>query len=77
VRQVATLPHPIDHAGMAQLGGKLYLVGGDEVLRLDPSGAVAGVAHLPVSVTDPAVVAVGGRLVIVGGGTSAVYAVRP
>jgi hypothetical protein len=62
---------------MAALGGKLYLVGGTQIVRLDPSGAVAVVAHLPVSLSDPAVVAVGGRLVIVGGGTNGVYSFRP
>jgi hypothetical protein len=77
VRRIATLPAPEDHAGLAALGGALYLVGGREILRISAGGAVSVAAHLPVSLSDPAVVAVGGKVVIVGGGTNAVYAFTP
>jgi outer membrane protein assembly factor BamB len=77
VRKVAALPAPEAHAGMAALGGVLYLVGGREILRIDPHGSVSVAARLPVSLTDPAVVALGGRIVIVGGGTSSVYGFTP
>ena len=76
--QVATLPAPEDHAAMAALGGKLYLVGGTRVLRIDPaSGSVSVAATLPVALTDPTATTVGGRIVIAGGGTSGVYAFTP
>ncbi|HKB94391.1 MAG TPA: hypothetical protein VKC62_09190 [Gaiellaceae bacterium] len=76
VRRIATLPAPEDHAGMAALGGALYLVGGREILRIS-AGRVSVAARLPVSLSDPAVVAFGDRIVIVGGGTNAVYAFAP
>jgi hypothetical protein len=76
VRRIATLPAPLAHAGMAELGGALYLVGGRQVLRI-AGGAVTVAASLPVALTDPAVVALGGRIVIVGGGTNGVYAYTP
>ncbi len=76
VRRIATLPAPEDHAGMAVLGGSLYLVGGSEILRIHGS-RVSVAARLPVSLSDPAVVALGGRIVIVGGGTNGVYAFTP
>lgn len=76
VRRTATLPAPEAHAGMAALGGALYLVGGREILGIE-NGSVTVAAHLPVSLTDPAVVALGGRIVIVGGGTNGVYAFTP
>jgi len=75
---VATLPAPEDHAAMAALGGKLYLVGGSRILRIDPAtGAVTSAAALPAALTDPTATAVGGRIVIAGGGTNAVYAFDP
>ena len=76
VRRAATLPAPEAHAGMAALGGALYLVGGRQVLRI-AGRSVTVVATLPVSLSDPAVVAVGNRIVIVGGGTSGVYVYKP
>ncbi|HEY2542173.1 MAG TPA: hypothetical protein VGH92_03890, partial [Gaiellaceae bacterium] len=76
VGRIATLPAPEAHAGMASLGGALYLVGGRDVLRI-AGRSVTVAARLPVSLTDPAVVASGDRIVIVGGGTSAVYAYTP
>jgi len=39
--------------------------------------SVTVAARLPVSLSDPAVVALGGRIVIVGGGTDGVYAFTP
>ena len=77
-RQVATLPALVDHAALAALGGTLYLVGGGQVLAIDPtSGAVSVAARLPVPLTDPAAAVLGRRIVVVGGGTSAVYALTP
>ncbi len=76
VRRVASLPAPEAHAGMAALGGALYLVGGSEVLRI-VHGSVSVAARLPVSLTDPAVVALGGRIVIIGGGTTGIFAFTP
>jgi hypothetical protein len=77
VRRIARLPAPEDHAAMAALQSNLYLVGGRKILRIRSSGAVSLVAHLPVTLTDPAVVAIGNRLVIVGGGTRFVFALTP
>jgi len=76
VARLATLPAPEAHAGMAALGNALYLVGGSNVLRI-AGRSVTVAARLPVSLTDPAVVALGGRIVIVGGGTTGVYAFTP
>lgn len=76
--QVATLPAPEDHAALAALGGRLYLVGGTSVLRIDPtSGAVATVARLPVVLADPTATVIGSRIVISGGGTRAVWEFTP
>jgi hypothetical protein len=77
VRRVGTLPAPEDHAALVALGGRLYLVGGSRILRIDPNGAVSVAGSLPVALADPAAVALGGRIVIVGGGTDGVYAFRP
>lgn len=77
VRQVATLPWPIDHAALAPLGSRLLLVGGSsrQVLAIDPvRGRVTPVANLPQALTDPAAVAQAGRVLVLGGGTNAVYA---
>jgi len=76
VRRGATLPAPEAHAGMAALGNVLYLVGGRQILRI-AGRSVTVAATLPVSLSDPAVVAQGSRIVIVGGGTSGVYAYSP
>jgi hypothetical protein len=73
---MATLPTPEAHAGMAALGGVLYLVGVRDVLRI-AGGSVTVAARLPVSLADPAVVALGGRIVIVVGGTTGIYAFTP
>jgi hypothetical protein len=77
VRQVATLPRPVDHAALAPLGSRLLLVGGGsrQVLAIDPGrGSVTTVANLPAALTDPAAVAQDGRVLVLGGGTNAVYA---
>jgi hypothetical protein len=76
--RIGTLPAPEDHAAMAALGGKLYLVGGSRVLRIDPSTrAVSTVATLPAPLSDPTATTVGNRIVIAGGGADAVYAFAP
>ena len=78
VRQVATLPRPVDHAALAPLGSRLLLVGGGsrQVLAIDPArGSVTPVANLPQAPTDPAAVEQAGRVLVLGGGTNAVYAV--
>ncbi len=77
VRQVATLPRPIDHAALAPLGSRLLLVGGGsrQVLAIDPArGSVTTVANLPQALADPAAVAQAGRVLVLGGGANAVYA---
>jgi outer membrane protein assembly factor BamB len=77
VRQVATLPRPVDHAALAPLGSRLLLVGGGsrQVLAIDPArGTVRPVANLPQALADPAAVVQGGRVLVLGGGTNAVYA---
>ncbi|HEY5098905.1 MAG TPA: kelch repeat-containing protein [Gaiellaceae bacterium] len=76
IARVATLPAPEAHAGMAALENALYLVGGNDVLRI-VGRSVTVAAHLPVSLSDPAVVALDGRIVIVGGGTTGVFAFTP
>ncbi|HEX3686973.1 MAG TPA: hypothetical protein VHU60_05260 [Gaiellaceae bacterium] len=77
VRQVATLPRPVDHAALAPLGSRLLLIGGGsrQVLAIDPArGSVTPVANLPQALADPAAVAQPGRVLVLGGGTNAVYA---
>ena len=77
VRQVATLPRPLDHVALAALGSRLLLVGGGsrQVLAIDPAaGSATPVANLPQALADPAAVAEGGRVLVLGGGTNAVYA---
>jgi hypothetical protein len=75
VRRVASLPAPEDHAALAALGGKLYLVGGRRVLAIDPgSGKVTVAARLPESLADPTATTVGRQIVVTGGGTDGVWA---
>ena len=74
VRQIATLPAPEDHAALAVLKGRLYLVGGKRVLEIDPnSGTVSVAAHLPASLSDPTATTLGNRIVVTGGGTNGVW----
>jgi hypothetical protein len=76
--RIGTLPAPEDHAAMAALGGKLYLVGGTRVLRIDPAtGAVSTAATLPAPLADATATTVGNRIVIAGGGADAVYSFAP
>jgi hypothetical protein len=75
VRRVATLPAAEDHAALASLEGRLYLVGGRRVLAIDPeSGNVTVAVRLPASLTDPTATTIGNRIVIAGGGTNGVWA---
>lgn len=77
VRQVASLPRPLDHVALAPLGSRLLLVGGAsrQVLAIDPAtGTATPVANLPRALADPAAVAQKGRVLVLGGGTNAVYA---
>ena len=75
VRQFAILPAPEDHAAMAALGGRLYLVGEQRVLAIDPaSGAISVAARLPASLSDPTATTLGTRIVVTGGGTNGVWA---
>ena len=77
VRQVATLPRPVDHVALAPLGARLLLIGAGsrQVLAIDPSrGSVTEVAKLPLALADPSAVAQAGRVLVLGGGTNAVYA---
>jgi hypothetical protein len=74
-RLIATLPAPEDHAALAALAGRLYLVGGRRVLAIDPaSGKVVVAARLPASLADPTATTVGRRIVVTGGGTNGVWA---
>jgi hypothetical protein len=78
VRRVATLPAPEDHAELAALGSRLYLVGGRRVLAIDPaSGKVVVAARLPASLSDPTVTTVGQRIVVTGGRTNNVWSLTP
>ena len=78
MRRVATLPAPEAHAALAALGGRLFLVGGGSVLRIDPrSGKVTTAAQLPASLADPTATTLGGEIVVTGGGTNLVLALRP
>jgi hypothetical protein len=75
VKRIGSLPVPEDHAALAALGGRLYLVGGRRVLAIDPaSGKVALAARLPASLSDPTATTVGKRIVVTGGGTNGVWA---
>jgi N-acetylneuraminic acid mutarotase len=89
VRRAATLPAPVSHAPLAALGGRLLLVGGDDVsgratssiLAIDPAdGRVTRPGTLPQALSDAAAVTVGDRVVVLGGGatnaSAAVYALR-
>jgi hypothetical protein len=78
VRRIATLPRPEDHAALAALGGRLYLVGGRRVLAIDPtSGKVSVAARLAAALADPTATTVGRRIVVTGGGTNGVWALTP
>jgi hypothetical protein len=71
---VATLPSPEDHAALAALGHTLYLVGGRQVLAIDPAtGEVSVAARLPSSLSDPTATTIGNRIVVTGGGTNGVW----
>jgi len=77
-RRAATLPAPEDHAALAALGGRLYLVGGRRVLAIDPSsGQVSVAAQLPASLSDPTATTVGQHIVVTGGGTDGVWSLAP
>jgi hypothetical protein len=77
-RRIATLPAPQDHAALAALGGRLYLVGGRRVLAIDPgSGTVSVAARLPAGLSDPTATTVGSSIVVTGGGTNGVWALTP
>jgi hypothetical protein len=74
VRRIATLPLPEDHAALAALGGRLYLVGGRRVLAIDRgTGKVSVAARLPVSLSDPTATTVGDSIVVAGGGTNGIW----
>jgi Kelch motif len=72
---VARLPAGTRYAGVAALGGKLYVAGGlhttgptDAVWAIDPrAGTVTRVAALPAPEAHAALAALGGRLYLVGG----------
>jgi hypothetical protein len=69
------LPRPEDHAALAALDGRLYLVGGSRVLAIDPvTGDVSVAARLPSSLSDPTATTLGNRIVVTGGGTNGVWA---
>jgi hypothetical protein len=71
------LPAPEDHAALAALGGRLYLVGGRRVLALDPAtGKVSVAARLPAALSDPTATTVGDRIIVTGGGTNGVWALN-
>jgi hypothetical protein len=72
---VGHLPAAISHAGVAVLGGRVYLFGGrsgghalDTVTQIDlPSGAVHPAGRLPVVASDMAVVTLGDAAYLLGG----------
>jgi hypothetical protein len=74
VRRIATLPAPEDHAALAALAGRLYLVGGRRALAIDPgTGKVTVAARMPASLSDPTATTVGNRIVVAGGGTNGIW----
>src|SRR5205814_3450761 len=72
---VARLPVGLRYAGVAALGGRVYVVGGvttagpsDAVYAFDPrTRLVSHVATLPAPVAHAPLVALGGALYLVGG----------
>jgi hypothetical protein len=77
ISQIGTLPNPLTHSSAAELGARVYVVGGREqasgaqtgaVLAVDPaSGAVERVGTLALPLSDAAVLAQPGRLLVLGG----------
>jgi hypothetical protein len=77
VHRIGTLPAAITHASAAEVGGRVYVIGGREaltgsqtaaVLAIDPaSGAVSRAGQLPEPLSDAAVVALAGRVLVMGG----------
>ena len=82
----ARLPAGLRYAGVASLGGKVYVAGGittagasSAVYRFDPStGNVEQLATLPRPVAHAPLVALGGSLYLLGGdGSDAVWRIGP
>jgi hypothetical protein len=89
VSEVGHFIEPLAEAGVAQVRGSFYFVGGwtgkkygTAILRYSPPNTVGVVARLPIGVRSPAVAALGDRLVVAGGLTRSgpsrnVFAVDP
>jgi outer membrane protein assembly factor BamB len=74
--RLATLPHPLSHAGAATLDGYVFLIGGRgangaptrEITSVDPStGATAPAGQLPQAVSDTAAAALANSIMVAGG----------
>ncbi len=79
VSPLATLPHPLSHAGAATVGGYAFLIGGRgangattrEITSVNPNtGATAAAGQLPQAVSDVAAAALANTIVLAGGRTS-------
>ncbi|MGZ6728434.1 MAG: hypothetical protein ACXVFC_03900, partial [Gaiellaceae bacterium] len=82
---VTRLPAGLRYAGVAALGGRIYVAGGlttagpsRAVYAVDPAaGTVTRVAMLPAPADHVALAALGSRLLLVGGGSRTVLAIDP
>ncbi len=77
--ELATLPHPLSHAGAATLGGYGFLIGGRgangaptrEITSVNPNtGATAPAGEIPQAMSDAAASALSNSILVAGGRTT-------
>ena len=81
LRRIGRLPRPVTHAAAANLGGRVYVLGGRgsalgsataAVWSVDPAtGTVKHAGRLPAALSDLAAVTVSNRILVLGGRTAA------
>jgi N-acetylneuraminic acid mutarotase len=79
------LPAGLRYAGVAALGGKIYVAGGvttggtsRAVFAIDPAaGTVTRIGTLPTGVAHVAMARLGSKLLLVGGGSARILAIDP
>jgi len=74
-RVVATLVVPVRYAAVAEVGGRIYVIGGvgaagetSDIQRIDlTTGKVEVIGRMPNAISHAAAMVIGGRLFVVGG----------